>query len=77
MKYIEDYVSEELLDEIELELKKIYDNEEFILCSFSSLNNDNEAHKLLDFLKTNDISREERYKVIMFLLDMENSRFDN
>ena len=74
MKYIEDYVSEQLIDEIDAELEKVYDNEEFAICCLSSLDSDDEARLLLDFLKTNHLTKENRYKIIIFLLDMEKAR---
>ena len=74
MKYIEDYVSEKLIDAIDVELKKVYDNEEFSICCLTSLENDDDARLFLDFLRTNNITKETRYKIVIFLLDMEKAR---
>ena len=77
MEYLEDCISEELIDQLDIELKKIYDNEEFALCILSGLENDNEAIKMLNFLKSNDISEEQRYKVILFHSQIEKERIQN
>lgn len=74
MKYLEDYISEEKIDALEIELKKLYDNEEFITCTLSALENDREANLLLDFLKSNNLQSNERYKVTLFQMQLEKNR---
>lgn len=74
MKYLEDYLSEEKIDTLEAELKKIYDNEEFITCTLSALENDVEADLLLDFLKSNKLQSNERYKATLFQMQLEKKR---
>ena len=74
MEYLEDYLSEELIDALDAEFKKIYDNEEFCLCTLSELKNDDEALKLLNYLKTHTITKSTRYEVTLFQMRMEKER---
>ena len=74
MEYLEDYLSEELIDKLEIELKKVYDNEEFAICIMSGLNNDVEALEMLNYLKENNFTSKERYKIILFHCDIEKRR---
>ena len=77
MEYLEDYLSIEIINALEVELRKVYDNEEFVICTLSELQNDDEAKKLIDFLKTNTITQNTRYKVTIFQLQMEKNRTNN
>ena len=74
MKYLEDYISEELIDCLEIELKNIYDNDEFTIGIMSMLENDSEAKELLDYLKNNNFTEETSYKVALFQLDLKSKR---
>ena len=74
MEYLEDYLSEDMIDALESELRKVYDNEEFVMCAVSALNSNEEADQLLNFLRSNTIAPDERYKVTLFQMKLEKKR---
>ena len=50
MKYLEDSLSEKMIDELESEIAKVCNDDTYILCILSAFDNDEEAKILLDFL---------------------------
>ena len=74
IEYIEDYLSDDVIDRVEAAISKILDDEDFFTSVFSLLDSDEEAEKMLRYL--NDTPNVKRRDLMIFLFRMKNSRTD-
>lgn len=74
VEYIEDYLSDDVIDRVEAAISKILDDEDFFTSVFSLLDSDEEAEKMLQYL--NDTPNVKRRDLMIFLIRMKNSRTD-
>ena len=52
MKYIEDYLSEKMIDDLTFEIAKICNDDMYIDSTLSAFDNDEQAQQLLDYLRS-------------------------
>ena len=52
MEYLEDYLSEKMIDDLTYEIAKIFDDDLYIISTLSAFENDEEAQLLLDYLRS-------------------------
>lgn len=72
VEYIEDYLSDDVIDRVEDALSKILDDEDFFTTVFSLLDSDEEAEKMLQYLNnTQDVKRRD---LMVFIFKMKNSQ---
>ncbi len=50
MKYLEDYLSEKMIDDLAFEIAKICDDDMYINSTLGAFDNDDQAKELLDYL---------------------------
>ena len=74
IEYVEDYLSDDVIDRVEAAISKILDDEDFFTSVFSLLDSDEEAEKMLRYL--NDTPNVKRRDLMIFLFRMKNSRTD-
>ena len=73
-KYEFDGFSEDKVKEIEIELRRLFDDDEFVLGTLNDLQDDNDIDTVLDFINRNKtkMSTQELYEQVIFLtMDME------
>ena len=51
MEYLEDYLSEEMIDELTAKIANVIDDDAYILSTLSAFDNDEQASELLKFLQ--------------------------
>lgn len=72
VEYVEDYLSDDVIDRVEAAISKILDDEDFFTSVFSLLDSDEEAEKMLHYLSETQNVKER--DLIIFLIRMKNSR---